>query len=307
MKNINIILIITLILFALNPLKTEAQIYKPFPVEEAYWTVREFNGNNYEAYIYTIKDDTTIDSKHYKKIWQLDNIPNTNDTLWTLHSFLRQDTLLKRVWFIRWYLNETIEKLGYDFSKQAGDTVYLPAFDYENSGDSAFVVQFQDIIQLNNGEDRKSHFFMNLNRDIGLDPYVIEGIGTQRTPFPNLHYFDAFHQSELICHFAQGVFLYGATSDECGFSVNIDESQDSEMCEMFPNPCQGYLKIYIKDKDVKRIGIIDQFGRIILQQEVNSKEDVLIINTTSFSNGLYVMNFTNKRNKVFTKKILINQ
>ncbi len=302
-----------LMFISLLPAWAISQQYHPFPEQNAYWTVVEFNQYYYwDTYIYTIKGDTVIDNKPYKKIWQLDDIPGSHDTLWVLHSFMRQDTIQKKVWFIRHYMNETTEKLGYDFDVQIGDTVYLPAFDYENSGDSGFVVIYpgNDSTLLWNGEYRKNYFFANLNHDIGLDPYVIEGVGTQRTPFPNLFYFDPFHQSELVCNEVNGVYLYGFSPlpDECGFTVNINEIMPLTTITVKPNPCNNYVDIQFPGNinTEMRVEIINSFGETVFRKKTALLHKQLHINTSTFKNGLYIISITSKNGNIFSDKIIIN-
>jgi len=305
--------IFIIIAFGLLPLCVTAQQYHPFPEENAYWTVVEFNQiySYWDTYIYTVKGDTVINNKPYKKIWQLDDIPGTHDTLWYLHSFMRQDTIQKKVWFIRRYMNETTEKLGYDFDVQIGDTVNLPAFDYENSGDSVFVViePLWDSTQLWNGEYRKNYAYMNIDGS-DLDPSVLEGIGTFRTPFPNLFYFDSFHQSEMTCLKVNGVYLYGASPipDECDFTVDINEIMPNQTVTVKPNPCDSYVDIRFPDNNNTEIEmkIINSFGKTILQQIVSPRNKEIHLNTASYKNGLYIIYTSTKNGNFFTNKIIIN-
>jgi len=303
-----------IITIGLAPLWVMSQQYHPFPEDNVCWTVVEFNQTYYywDTYIYTVKGDTVINSKPYKKIWQLDDIPGTQDTSWYLHSFMRQDTLQKKAWFIRRYMSETTEKLGYDFNVQIGDTVYLPAFDYENSGDSGFVVIHPgfDSTLLWTGEYRKNYFYANLNHNIGLDPYVIEGVGTQRTPFPNLYYYDSFHQSEMTCLKVNEIYLYGASPipDECDFTVDINEIMPNQTVTVKPTPCNSYVNIQFPDYINKEIElkIFNSFGKIILQRKASPQNKELSINTTFYKNGLYIIYTTTKNGSFFSNKIIIN-
>ncbi len=302
-----------LIVMLLIPYYTTAQQYHPFPEENAYWTVHEFNQQYYywNTYIYTVKGDTVINNKPYKKIWQLDDIPGTHDTLWYLHSFMRQDTLQKKVWFIRRYMNETTEKLGYDFDVQIGDTVNLPAFDYGNIGDSIFIViePLWDSTKLDNGEYRKNYAFMNLDNS-DLDPYVIEGVGTQRTPFPNLFYFDPYHQSMLFCLEVNGVQLYGDTIPYslCDFTVDINEIMPVQTVTVKPNPCDDYVDIRLPDNNNSEIEMkmINSFGTTVLQRTVSPRIKELNLNTTAYKNGLYIIYITTKSGNFFINKIVVN-
>lgn len=122
-----------LIFLLIFPFIINAQQYHPFPEDNAFWTVLEYTQNypTRETYIYTFNGDTTINNLSYKKVFQLNDKLDGQDTIWKLHVFMRQEVDNKKIFFIRHYLGETIEKLGYDFNPEIGDTISLPAFAYE--------------------------------------------------------------------------------------------------------------------------------------------------------------------------------
>ena len=290
---------------------TDAQQYHPFPEKNAFWTVVEYvpGLDQYKVFIYTIKGDSVINGKHYKKIWKLDYEPDTQDTLWYLHSFIRQDTIQKKVWFIRRYMDETTEKLGYDFDVEIGDTVYLPAFDYANTGDSGFVViePLWDSTLLRNGEYRRNYSYLDLNGGFNID--AIEGVGTHRTPFPNLFYFDPFHQNEVTCHKVNDVYIYGSDPqpNECGFWLDVKETMAVGTVKIKPNPCDSYVDILFPDNNNSdlEIKMINSFGRIVLQQNVSPQTKELRLNTSAYSNGIYIIYTSAKNGDFFINKIFI--
>jgi len=303
-----------MIIVLLLPVFANAQQYHPFPEENAFWTVVEFDQQiwEWETYIYTVKGDTVFNHKHYKKIYRLNDIPNSQDTLWTLHNFMRQDTINKKIWFIRHYQGETTEKLGYDFDVEIGDTVYLPAFDYANIGDSIFKVinPVFDSTQLNNGEYRKNYFYASLYPPYGnLDIAVTEGLGTQRTAFPNLFYFDDFHQSEVICLTVNGVHLFGVSPDSyyCGFTVNIIENQPTISISTKPNPCNSQLLISISDKQNEKIEIQlnNIFGIKLSRQALGVNVTEYKMNTAIIPNGVYILRLKSKSIN-YSTKIIVN-
>ncbi len=311
-QSISIVLVISFILLSKIP---NAQEYHPFPEENAFWTVDEFVGINWrEVYVYTIKGDTIINDLNYKKIYKLNDIPKRPDTLWILHSFMRQDVENKKVFFIRHYLGENTEKLGYDFNVTIGDTVMLPAFDYQNSGDSIFKVAEPtfDSIQLHNGEYRNIYFFIPIPLLPGsLSLYVVEGVGEQRTPFPNLLFYDPFHQSELYCHTVNGVYLYGSSPypDACDFTVNIEEIQVKSQLKCNPNPANNEVIVTFPEPLTgnSELNIMNLLGVIVLKQKILPNEKELHIDASRLRSGIYFISVKNNAIQQFYKmKIILN-
>ncbi len=312
-KKIKLILLLTIVFILLFQFKINAQQYHPFPEENAYWTVAEFDQQiwAWDTYIYTVKGDTSLNNKSYKKIFRLNDIPGTADTLWELHSFMRQEPENKKVWFIRHYMGESTEKLGYDFDAQIGDTVYLPAFDYENIGDSIFVLidPIWDSSLLNNGEYRKNYFYASIYPGIDLDPYVIEGVGTQRTPFPNLFYFDAFHQSMMYCLEVDGEHLLGDTTYLCGFTVDITENQINEQITIRNDIKNKKISITIEEGSLNdvNIKIFNTVGNVVITEQISQLTNEHTINTSQLSTGVYiVLILQTNSNLCTTKKVFIN-
>ncbi len=311
-QSISIVLVISFILLSKIP---NAQEYHPFPEENAFWTVDEFVGINWrEVYVYTIKGDTIINDLNYKKIYKLNDIPKRPDTLWILHSFMRQDVENKKVFFIRHYLGENTEKLGYDFNVTIGDTVMLPAFDYQNSGDSIFKVAEPtfDSIQLHNGEYRNIYFFIPIPILPGsLSLYVVEGVGEQRTPFPNLLFYDPFHQSELICHRVNGVYLYGSSPypDACDFTVNIEEIQEKNQVECYPNPISDMMTVFVPESDeFMAIKIFDLNGRCILtKQQIPFSNSHATFRLNGIPEGIYILQIHTNKSAYYSKIIKNNR
>ena len=82
-----------------------SQNYVPFPEENAFWTVKEFNYSydGYEIAMYTVKCDTTVNDKQYVKVYRLTKASSSGDTLWTLHCLMRQEVENKKIYFVRIY------------------------------------------------------------------------------------------------------------------------------------------------------------------------------------------------------------
>jgi len=195
MKTKNVLLLCCMII---TKIELRSQTYYPLPTHNAYWTVYEWDENRlvYDDFVYTVDGDTLLNNLQYTKVYKLNDHPTIFDTIRTLHCFMRQDNVAKKIWFIRHYLGETTEKLGYDLSVNVGNTLYLPGFNYGIVGNSIYVrLECGDVI-LNNGEIRQLYCFGGISHPI----QYIEGITGYNNTFPNiLSFWDPFHQTVSVC------------------------------------------------------------------------------------------------------------
>ncbi|NOX46092.1 MAG: T9SS type A sorting domain-containing protein [Chlorobi bacterium] len=293
---------ISTVLLLLTSSIVHSQNYVPFPEENAFWTVLEFNYLNggYDVVVYTVKGDTTVNENQFKKVFRLTEIPNSEDTLWTLHCLMRQETGKKKIFFVRLYQGETQEKLGYDFDVNIGDTISLPAFDYANIGDSIYLIvnPVFDSTQLWNGESRKNYFFASIMQYGSFDLQVIEGVGEWKSPFPNLFYWDAFHQPEMNCLEVNGEYLYGFTADpseNCGFDfLGVNEVPDEPKIRVYPNPANKILHVEssISKGEKTDVRIFNSIGKeVFFGSFQKSNEGKIIIDISDYPSGIYFVVF----------------
>jgi len=106
-------------------ISVSAQDYHPLVKESSSWSVLSGGFGSFMKVCcimtqqYRIDGDTTIDSKHYKKLWLSEDEGQSD---WETIGFLHENSYLKQVWLRD---NEGKEGLIYDFSKQAGEEVTL--------------------------------------------------------------------------------------------------------------------------------------------------------------------------------------
>lgn len=300
-----------IVLTFLVPLTSKEQIYVPFPEEDANWTVAEFNQNMgfWDTYIYTINGDTIINELIYKKVYQLNDTLEGQDTIWKFHACMRQEVNNKKIYFIRSYLGETIEKLGYDFNVDIGDTISLPAFSYLGY-DTLFRREVTtDSIQLWNGEFRKHYLFGTIS-DPGYALSVTEGIGESRSAFPNLLFFDAFHQSEVTCFKLNGEYLYGSAPEptDCDFTLKINELTMDEKVICYPIPVDRFLTINLPttDSKVNDVLLFNTLGIYLDIKQMVSTESPFLLDLSQIPPGCYLL-YIKSDNHLFYNKIIINQ
>lgn len=293
MKTFTLITILLLL-----TISTKAQTYHPLPTQNAYWTVYEWDEQNYvyDDKVYSVEGDTLINEIDYTKIYKLNDYPTIYDTVKTLHCFMRQDNQARKIWFIRSYLGETSEKLGYDLSVAIGDTVSLPAFDYSFGGDSVFVLGTVDpnVVQIIDGSYRNYYGFysiLNAGHTIGF----VEGTSSIGNTFPDRFFFwDAFHQSHTMCMYENGTYTWPANtwpidSTYCGFNlVNLKDIENNEL-KIYPNPANNYLSIDIP-ANLKNgsFELTDLLGNRLRKNNIANSSTQIQVDLSSYPSGIYI-------------------
>jgi len=90
----------------------------------------------------------------------------------------------------------------------------------------------------------------------------------------------------------------------------IDFNIDLEGISIFPNPAQEELFISVKPLIGKAgtLTLANQYGQVVRVLNLEKIEsDILKINTSDVSNGLYYLNVATKDQKAFTKKVMIHR
>lgn len=303
-------------IFLVSGIHLFSQQYHPLPVSGAYWSVNEFDESTwtYNDVIYSVNGDTLLNGILYSKIFRLDDYPTLYDTVSTLHGFMRQDIAGRKVYFIRHYLGEKIEKQGYDFSVSIGDTVFLPAFDYGNVGDSLFVREagYCDSIQLLTGEYRKMYFFRSPFASFNHVITFIEGIGEYNSTIPGRYTeYDAFHLSFSNCVQIDGQISFSwfspADSTRCGFNfLGLDEATACLECQIFPNPAAHLATVnFPLAKNDGSIFLIDLLGRRLRSYSVTKGISSFVIDVSTLPQGSYFLDYTSGNNR-FRTKLLVN-
>jgi len=320
--NMRIITTGLLILFFALPFINHAQTYYPLPEENAYWTVIEYDWNSGETtdVIYNLNGDTLINNLNYKKIYRLDDYPTIYDTISTLHCLMRQNVEEKKIWFIRHYLGETVEKLGYDLSVEVGDTVSLPAFHFGEYGDSLFYLLYIDSVDMDFVGElsgyRKFYVFPPVqNSGMGIE--YIEGVIEQRSTIPNLNNingYDPFRQSETVCLQVNGSYWYAIGGENppppneyCGFlAVEVERDKFVNDLKVYPNPADELITIRLPDMVAESGSVLVYNSTGILNNTFKTQisEKNLMINTTHLVDGFYCVLFRSKNYSLLKKFIV---
>jgi len=308
---INHLLICFLIIVIIKT--TNSQTYYPLPTQNAYWTVYEWDENRlvYDDIVYTVDGDTLLNNLQYTKVYKLNDYPTVFDTIRTLHCFMRQDNEAKKIWFIRHYLGETTEKLGYDLSVAIGDTVSLPAFDYGNAGDSIYIRNENpsgDSVKINDGTYRREYFLHPANYGDNIIQFI-EGVTNYTTTFPNkLYLFDPFHQSYTQCVEIYNNFIWPFSLDSagCGFNLVGINCTEKWAINIYPNPANNYVNVDLP-ASFKLISceLFDLFGNQIKKINFQISSSLIHFDLSTYSPGVYII-VTKSLTNTYYKKLIIN-
>jgi hypothetical protein len=299
------------------PFLSFSQTYYPLPEENAYWTVLEFDWNiwEYNDIVYTVNGDTTFNDLNYKKIYRLDDYPTIYDTISTLHCFMRQNVEERKIWFIRHYLGETEEKLGYDLNVNVGDTVSLPAFYFGEFGDSLFYCQKIDSVDMaiiGELSGFRKYYWLSSVKGSGFSIEYIEGVKDWRSTFPNLdnfYGFDAFHQSETVCVMVNNTYFYGYEPfhNYCGFLVLDTEGYGLKKdLKIYPNPAWDIITVQLPDTFISSgiLTIYNNFGETVLRREISGLNNSFAIDVSNFIKGIYFMS-VNSNSITISSKLIV--
>ncbi len=247
---------------------------------------------DYSAYYLSLGDTEIIDEKEYTQI--------IADGVSPIYAYLREDIDERKI-----YKSGNPEVVLYDFSLELGDTF--------NIGSGTYTVDAINYIETYDGPRKAWYLSAGLEGD--LTPVWVEGIGSMAGILhpeiqPNL---DMWDFPELLCFEDDEVMVYKSVNGEnygCQLeSIGIEENNTNLQIEVFPNPTTGkiYLRFpspYLKETDSQfQIIITNVLGKEMLSQKLNTQNER--IDVSHLSQGVYLLNITDKNQKqLLTKKLI---
>lgn len=271
-----------------------AQTNFRFADSTAQWNVLYTEGAwcfcvNYQTSIYKVTTDTVVNGLNYQSV-------NSN-------FFFRRDSL-SRV-FLR-ELNDTVEQLAYDFSKQAGDTFTLST---QNWG--VFCrVDSTDTVTL---DGQRKRMYVTYNNDSWKSDVWVDGIGSLNSNFlhPGIDHsiIDGGFWS-LLCYYRDGNLVYHDTAIQvCELDTVIymgvkNESSNNRIA-IIPNPATDFITIQTENNlpPQTTFQLYDITGRMVLQKQLTGKETTVPLN--EISKGLYVYSVTSYEKKMGSGKLVV--
>ncbi len=276
-----------------------SQEYIPFPEQNATWSL--YNSSWEPTFDYSsvleITGDTVINEITYTKVmeympdWQ--NYPY-QDTISRLFALYRQNIEEKKVYIIRLYLNESNEKLLYNFDENAEQPMNLPGLAYfEYSNDTIYNLEQITEVTLYDGSIRKEFKYKSVNND-WIRYFVLEGIGNKENPFGcspiYLYPLDCGAvMPVLTCHTKNEEIIYVENDPMvCGAISTGLENPLSKTTELliYPNPATNIINFELPNKtETANIKIYDVYGKII--KEIFTNDNKTQWNCQGVTDGVY--------------------
>jgi hypothetical protein len=241
--------------------------------------------------------DTAIQGRNATKCFEMRK--NSIDSVLSQKTIFFHDTLDRL-----YYLNNSSWYLLYDFTKNAGDTIFYPWNDYTVSTDS---FKFYTIVDSTyfvniNGVQKKAQYLHqgadSIWHHLFLDWFggeVIEGIGRiNHSFFPTPHNSDHFeyeprcYEDSIIGTFTHTWFSNYYPSSNCDDVIRVSISDAKEdIIKLFPNPSSGNITIEISNYSIQysHFRIYNLQGKLLLDKPIENEKQH--IDLESLNSGIY--------------------
>jgi hypothetical protein len=293
-------------------LKASGQSYNAFPDSNACWTVLDWYvsmsscpstpiGNPIIVNIhfsYFIQGDSVINNISYHKIYQsagtLLEYCSAGNSLIDWHGInsdyiggLRQDTILKRVYFV---YSSGPEFLLYDFRLNVSDTLFnSPVCD-------GCIVSSIDSTPIGNSYRKTLHF--NETNFI-----MIEGIGSTGGLLAPIDHWE--NGGTLECYSQNNFTIFPDTNTECNMVIGINKINEAINFSIVPNPFHENATVKINNAEkIEKLQIFDFSGRLVF--ETKDIRESLQIDAKLWRDGIYLLKLTGKYGKNQNSRFIIN-
>lgn len=251
----------------------KAQEYIPFPTENVIWSNATYENptNIFLAanYYCANNEDTLIGEEVYTKL---------NLCAGEYKGAYRSSA--GAVYYVP--KTETAEYLLYDFTAEAGDTLFNV---YATDGVFNYVVASVDSTLIG------ARYHKRVEIEGGV--YWIEGIGSMQgiltTSMINISGFDL----KLACMSAADMtYAFNGwdyfAEGSCSFNVGIDEPKKTTELKIYPNPCQHNVTIFNTFTSIDEVTVLDGLGRSV-EMTLDGLTDRLVIDMEPLPNGIYYL------------------
>jgi hypothetical protein len=192
----------------------------------------------------------------------------------------------------------------YDFSKQVGDTLFIPSLEKFYSDtleqDSGAWVRIDSIgIDTILGKTYRTLFYNEVKDENGgkydwsFTGKVIEGIGNTVMPWPRYQtIFDMEDPGNLRCFDNETAHLKW-TDLPCDTTFNYTSVEDlwanKNAINIYPNPFTHTLQIDLSklNHPITKIILINSMGQLISEEDITDKKELISIQTEALARGLY--------------------
>lgn len=224
----------------------------------------------------------------------------------TLFGYFRNDISAQQVLF-RYNLNDTSDRILYDFSLNIGDTI--PSTWIGNNWLN--VIDSIDTVWMF-GTPRKRLLFYDYSGIPFATGAIIEGVGSihgfaadltvpLEPTWSDLECF-SFKDSAYSEFAAPPDFKHPVYSgSSCWLYSEIKEFENHSSITTFPNPFSNQLNISFEDNEQTTISLYNFLGQLVLQQTFTNNTTV---NTAQLAEGIYIYELRNEAGTVKTGKVV---
>lgn len=91
----------------------------------------------------------------------------------------------------------------------------------------------------------------------------------------------------------------------CSTPTGIPATQSEDFANIYPNPARDVISIVAKDRQIAGYTLYTPEGRMVLNQ-ATAPEKRIDINVGALANGIYYLKLTDRENRAFYKKIVVD-
>lgn len=282
--------LITILILSLN--SSNAQL--EFPISDARWCYYGYGdtGENLGNFCFSPDGMVEVNGKTYTKI-DIKDHPYDGGSKKYLY---REEN--KKFYVIPENYPEEI--LIYDFNLIEGDT-FVAHYAWGVFDSLTLVVESVDSITTLDGVQRKRFFLEN---GIHQGRWV-EGVGSLDWVFTYPTYSGSVSGGYIfICnsHDGQTVFANNVNKD-CDAIVKTVEIENSSHFDIYPNPVRDIFNIDLKNLAVRNLTIVNLTGKIVFDQIIDQRQNVLQV-SQKLESGIYFIKIFTETEKVITKKFI---
>jgi hypothetical protein len=310
MKKIRLLVI--LFIMTIFYKQTNAQSYHTFPNDSAQWSVGRSIYNPWIDFVYQLKmkGDTILNGINYKKIYYSNHLAyNYPDDV--LHCFLREDGN-KKIWVKYPFgsLNDTSEKVLYDFNIHKNDTIGIH-FLYFNHDSIIKLIVRDTLLYQTNIDIRKAYYFNPVDSVQGIFGigcmWWLEGIGSSLGLFYNeiLQWGCYDSTYTLQCYSHNGTYFIGGNLF-CTTEGIFEDKANTNVFAINPNPVnyESILDVSELKTDIMSIEVFNYLGVKIRNLSINMN-DKIIIRKSNFQTGYYFFRIIDKKGDIYNGKFII--
>jgi len=250
---------------------------------------------DYKTRLIRIGEEALIDEVAYHKVY---SSSDTLESSWTFNErYIRQDSSNK----VYYKQNNNDEFILYDFGLAVNDTFTYSSLKTGDDYVCQFFVSDIDTVLLATGELRKRLKLDNVNPDMVVTQYWVEGIGTNFGM--DSHYGLCFtdYSAELLCFYSEGELIYPESPAFC-FLTNVEELNSSKGIEVYPNPTFDMITILDMDSNLNSYYIFDLFGRQVATNQIQERRT--LVELRDLSCGYFTLLLKDKNGNHFSQKLI---